>query len=156
MSATALTVLRYLVPPGALILLLSWLLLPSRLQVSRSVETTATSTRGSFKGQEVVYLQTAAFGEVRVPCSEAVPLCGPGKPPPQVRFRVWLQDPGFLYSQWVVAAEYEGKAIVTPESQAPAYRLAKVMWAIGTLVAMAVAFVLWRFGPFKEPSSREA
>src|SRR5688572_209734 len=156
MSATALTVMRYLAAPIALVLLLSWLALPSRLQFSSSIETTATSVRGSFKGQEVVYLQTAVFGEIRIPCSEAAPLCGSERPAPHAQFRVWLQDPGFLYSPWVVAAQYNGSSIMTPESQASAYRRAKIMWAIGTLVAVGIAAMLWYFGPFKEPATHEA
>jgi hypothetical protein len=156
MSATQLTLLRYVAVPVALVLLLSWLLLPSGLLLSQSVETTATYTRGSFKGREVVYLQTQVYGELRIPCDEAAPLCSPGRPPASAPLRVWLQDPGYLYSPWLVAVEHDGKSIITPESQAAVYGRAKVAWGIGTLVAIAVAFVLWYFGPFKEPSRREA
>ncbi len=43
--------------------------------------------------------------------------------------------------------------VVTPESQASVYRVAKIMWSLGVLATVAVAFVLWYFAPFKEPQS---
>ena len=156
MTDAQFTVVRFLVIPVALLFAVNWLALTSRLQISRATEETAIVSRGTFKGQPVAYLQTTAMGELRVPCGNAPQLCEPGVVPLKASVTVWLQKPGFLHDYWVVAAELDGQRIISPEGQAPHYTEAKVMWGLGTLASVVVAFVLWYFGPFKSTPRNEA
>jgi hypothetical protein len=68
---------------------------------------------------------------------------------------VWLQKPSLVNDYWVVQAESAGHQIVTAEDQVPAYRVAKLMWGFGTAIVVAVAIMLWYFGPFKRTDEHE-
>jgi len=153
MSEFQFKLLRIVALPAALLFVADWLSLTSCLQISRATETTVTVSQGTFKGQSVLYLQAPEFGEIRVPCSNAEPLCNGARRVHNEKLRVWLQTPGLLHDRWIVGTEQNGQMVVTPESQASAYRVAKIMWSLGVLASVAVAFVLWYFAPFKEPPS---
>ena len=152
MSELRFKLLRIIAIPAALLFVADWLSLSSRLQLSRATETTVTATEGRFKGQGVLYLRAPELGEIRVPCSNAEPLCTGAHPLHNESLRVWLQSPGLLHDRWIVGAEQNGQMVVTPESQTSAYRVAKIMWSLGVLASVLVAFVLWYFAPFEEPT----
>jgi hypothetical protein len=146
---------RWIAVPAAIFFAASWLLLPSRLQLSKAVETTALATRSRLKGEDYLFLQTPAFGEVRVQCIEAPKLCELPIPRKGALLRVWLQDVGLLGGRWIVAAEFDGETVASQESQAPVFRTAKVMWGLGSLIGLGIAFILWHFAPFKALDPRE-
>jgi hypothetical protein len=152
MTDTQFAIARYVSVPVAVTVLGWWLLLPSQLRLEQASETPAVTTRWTFKGQPVVYLQTPTFGEIRVPCSNAAALCAV---PSHSQVRVWLQKPSLVNDYWVVQAESAGHQIVTAEDQVPAYRVAKLMWGFGTAIVVAVAIMLWYFGPFKRTDEHE-
>ncbi|MEK8034928.1 hypothetical protein AACH06_29280 [Ideonella sp. DXS29W] len=156
MTDTQFTVFRWLAIPAAMVIAANWFTLSSSLRLADAIETTATVKTGTFKGQRVAYLQTAKLGEVRVECSNAPQLCNAKVCPPRVSVKVWLQTPGPLHWPWVVAAEREGSTIITPEMQAPIYRKAKFVWAIGTLAAVLIGFMLWYAAPYKRALQGEA
>ncbi len=70
--------------------------------------------------------------------------------------RVWLQDAGPMMGYWIVSAEWNGERLVAPDSQAPLFRTEKIVWGIGSLIALAVAFMLWYFAPFKSLDTSDA
>ena len=142
------TLVRFVSIPVALLFTLDWVLLPSKLQVSKATEQVASAKYGKFKGNDVVYLQTQAAGELRIYCSNAGQLCLRLQQAPVGNLKVWLQEPALLHGPWIVAAEGQGGAIVKSEDNTSAYREFKIVWAIVVLVMSAVAFVSWYFAPF--------
>lgn len=155
MTDLRLTIARWIAIPAALFLAANWLLLPSRLQLSKATETTALATRSEIKGVEYLFLQTPAFGEIRVQCIDAPTLCELPIRRQGAPLHVWLQDTGLLGGRWIVAAEFDGRKVASEDSQAPAFRTAKFIWGLVSVIGLGIAFVLWYFAPFTVLDARE-
>ena len=147
---------RIMAFPVAAGLVVNWLFMSSGLSVAKSKETTATVFFEVHKQHEYAYLRTKDLGEVRIHCLNARELCGKGRIPAGTELQVWLQDPSLLGDWWLSAAKHQGNPVVTFEAQASAYRESKLMWGVGTLVSLVVAFILWYFAPFGSPKRNEA
>jgi len=153
MSDLAFKIARWTAVPVAILLAGAWMLAPSRLQLSQAKEITVTANRLQRKNIEYLDLQTSNFQEIQTPCYKARTLCQAPVPRKSATLRVWLQDAGPMMGYWIVSAEFNGQQLVTPDSQASVFRTEKIMWGLGALTALAVAFMLWYFAPFKSLDS---
>ncbi len=142
--------------PLAFVLLVNWLFTSSSLSLQKSVEVNARVSFAVVKRHEVVYLHGQGIGEVRISCLNVRQLCERGIVPVDAEVKVWLQDPNPLGDRWVVRALLKDKEVVSVEAQAKAYSESKIMWTLGTLAAVVVAFVLWYFAPFGKARRDEA
>lgn len=97
------------------------------------------------KGVAYLVLSGAAHAEIRIRCTNAPGLCQAPVPATAV-VHVWLQNVG-LAGHWVVAAEYKGKTVASPESQNSLYRIAKIFWGLGALLSSALVVMSLYFAP---------
>jgi hypothetical protein len=142
------SLLRLASIPVALFLVLDWLMLPSQLQATTSVQHQASARYEKRKTYDYAVLQIQNQFELDVSCTNAGKLCARLRRAPLNDLQVWLHEPGLFHRSWLVAAKLQQAQLSGPEDTRSAYSQFKALWGAITLVLVAMAFVSWRFAPF--------
>jgi len=148
------TIARILALPVALLVLSNWLSLPRQLSLQNAREALAMADHSPSRTGRAMEIAALGVGSFRVMCYDAPGICESGVVGRGLEFRVWVQHTGLLGGAWVVAAERSGIRMAEPDGQNALYRSYKVVWGIGAVAALIVAFVLLYFGPFHKPAAR--